>query len=157
MPSTRPMKRSNSKEEETKPKPSIIDGNPKRGDTFFDPYDVENYSTGHQPLAPDNTRRVKHMAMLNPDTFNKDIIVYGDHGDKHKPVEVTGRHPYLQAYKPVQKIHKLYPEFTLPVKISSRGAPPGASLSRRKPLSRRNALSKKRPKKGGRKTRRTHK
>ena len=163
MPSTRPMSRSNSSDRKKSKKPPIIDGNPKKPDTFFEPYTPSNYKEGHKSLTPDNKVRRKHRTMIDPQKLNTEITAYGDQGDKYKPVEVTGRHPYIHAFKPnkpvfkklnpniVNKIHELYPEYTLPVKPSSRGAPPGASLSRRNPLTKKR--SNKRSKEGGRKTR----
>lgn len=77
-------------------------------------------------------------------TFNQ------GHQDAKVPPKITGRTPYfLQSLKPNIKIpypyiHNLYSKNPKPVKISSRGALPGASLSRKK-----NPLTKKR----GRKTR----
>lgn len=162
MPSTRPMSRSNSSDRKKSKKPPIIDGNPKKPDTFFEPYTPSNYKEGHKSLTPDNKVRRKHRTMIDPQKLNTGITAYGDQGDKYNSVEVTGRHPFIEAFKPTNnkpvfkklnpknKIHELYPEYTLPVKPSSRGAPPGASLSRRNPTKKR---SNKRSKEGGRKTR----
>lgn len=154
---------------------SIIDGNPKRKDPFWEPYTVDNYKEGHRPLTPDHKIRSKYMTMLKPEALNNDIITYGDRGDKYRPVEVTGRNPNLQVFKPnnlktpknlktlKKQIHEFYPEYTLPVKISSRRATPGAELSKRNPSInkrtqyRSNKRSNDMSKKGGRKTRKARK